>query len=438
VNLVIVAYHFPPDTAVGAMRASGLAKYLSARGHRVTVLTAQETPAAGQYTVETLPGLMPSVRLKRRLGIGQHESLASLAGGGSSSGSLYGALRWLIGICRQVLFWPDEARGWGRRVSRALSRQLASSAVDAVISTGPPYSAHLAVMRATDVSDVVWVADFRDLWTQSPHYAFGGVRRLMDARAEASVVNGADCVTVATTSFERALRCRHPAARIEAVYNGFDPELFCSMPPPVSAGCLRVVYAGNLYGGKRDPSLVFEAASALFEAGVIPRERFRLDFYSPAEPTLLAAIERYGLNGTVVVHGTRPRSEVLDRLCESDVLLLLQWSDPAESEALPAKIFEYLGARRFILSCGAAEDSEVTRILASTRAGVNVTTAAGAVALLQELWEQFLALGQVPWPGREADRATFTQDAMAARMEEILMGRRAKCVRVADSGLAER
>src|SRR5206468_3605430 len=40
-NLVLIAYHFPPDPAVGALRAAKVAHAFRAEGHRVDVVTAR-------------------------------------------------------------------------------------------------------------------------------------------------------------------------------------------------------------------------------------------------------------------------------------------------------------------------------------------------------------------------------------------------------------
>ena len=58
-KVLLIAYHFPPDPAVGAVRPGRLAQYLAARGHEVTVLAGPlqsepRTTTEGLVTVERL------------------------------------------------------------------------------------------------------------------------------------------------------------------------------------------------------------------------------------------------------------------------------------------------------------------------------------------------------------------------------------------------
>jgi hypothetical protein len=58
-----------------------------------------------------------------------------------------------------------------------------------------------------------------------------------------------------------------------------------------------------------------------------------------------------------------PRSDILRIERQADILLECHWRDPAGDGAIPGKLFEYIGARRPILSLGSlsAETAAIVR-----------------------------------------------------------------------------
>ncbi|HMH55901.1 MAG TPA: hypothetical protein VK535_06525, partial [Gemmatimonadales bacterium] len=66
-RILLISYHFPPDPAVGALRASHVADALQAAGHTVTVITARLPGERGRWrpaasglrirTIRSLPTL---------------------------------------------------------------------------------------------------------------------------------------------------------------------------------------------------------------------------------------------------------------------------------------------------------------------------------------------------------------------------------------------
>ena len=82
------------------------------------------------------------------------------------------------------------------------------------------------------------------------------------------------------------------------------------------------------------------------------REAIRIRFYGSIEPWLPALVQSFGLEDVVEVGRNVSREEALRRQRESQVLLMLCWSDLRETGQHTGKVFEYLGARRPILAIG--------------------------------------------------------------------------------------
>jgi glycosyltransferase involved in cell wall biosynthesis len=415
-RIAIVSYHFTPSTMVAALRARGLAKYLGRAGHSVTVLTAEPEPERSPgWEVVTVPGRTPSSRIRQALGVSQHHTVVNALSETGPRRALHLPLVAARRTVQEAVFWPDEAAGWSKRVRRRLDELIASDAVDVVISTSPPASAHMAVLGA-DRRNVAWVADYRDLWTLAHHYPLSPLRRALDRRWDARVFREADAVTVATNGFAETARAAFPQARLSVVYNGFDPETF-ELPPRTSPNTkLTLVHAGSLYGGRVDPEVLFAAIERLRHDGRVPRDGLHVDFFSAAEAWLTRSVAEHGLEDIVTVHGTRPREEVIRAYASADVLVLLQWDTPGERAVMPAKTFEYLAAGRFVLAVGSPRGGEVDRLLAQTRAGSVVNDVAETADAVARLYDEFRGTGLVKVPSDEAAVARWTQMAMADAM----------------------
>src|SRR5439155_10758653 len=118
-------------------------------------------------------------------------------------------------------------------------RRLRGGGYDAVLATAPPFAGLIAASRAA--GDVPLVVELRDLWAQNPAFDRGGP---ILRRAESGVVRHAAAVVAVTPEAADDLRRRHPAARIEEIPNGFEPELLEMRLPPRSG--TTILHSGTL------------------------------------------------------------------------------------------------------------------------------------------------------------------------------------------------
>ena len=103
----------------------------------------------------------------------------------------------------------------------------------------------------------------------------------------------------------------------------------------------------------------------------------------------------------------------------ADVLLLMQWDDPREQGNIPAKLFEYLAARRPILGLG-YEDGVPARIIRERQAGL-ISNDPDIIARQLAIWlDQKRRKGLIA-PLPEAVCAGFSRDEQFAKLEDILV-----------------
>jgi glycosyltransferase involved in cell wall biosynthesis len=401
-RIAIVTYFFPPGDEIGGLRPSALARNLASMGHDVVVITHQSDPVEAGYRAVHVTGRA------RRARAG-----TAVTGGVARQGATTG----LKGLARKLMAVPDGKTRWARHASRALRVEVESRALDAVITTGPPHSVHLAALWGLGFRRAGrprWIVDLRDLWTDNPYYDYGAARRRVDRRIESVVMRQADAVTTTTAGFARSLKARH-AVEARRILTGFDD----TAPPPVRAPHappLRVVHAGNLYAGRRDPRPLLEAAGELVRAGRVDGSALKLVFIGPDLESVAEAAASYGAADIVETHPPMSHGEVMHHLERAAALLIVQWRSDLTATEVPGKIFEYLACRTPIIALGSAPEGEVADILRETGAGRVVNSVSECREALESLLE-----GGLPDPD-ESRLAAFGQRQMALEFARVIDG----------------
>jgi glycosyltransferase involved in cell wall biosynthesis len=344
-----------------------------------------------------------------------HEQLGLATGFRSNAKPLHSRA---IDFFKSIISYPDPMKGWIPFALKAICQEGRKEKFDAIVSTAHPVSCHVIAHRAKAMLKSPWVADFRDLWTQNAYYAHGRIRRTFEERLEKKTLEGADALVTISEPLAELLRGRYCPKPVHCITNGYDPEEFPARPAELTK-TFTITYAGQLYRGKRDPSLLFEVVGELVREGVLARADLRLRFYGPAEDWLSALVEHFGLKEVVEICGVVPRITALDRLRESQLLLLLRWSDPREEGIYTGKVFEYLALRRPILALG-GPPGVVLELLAETNAGIHVTSRAGLRQFLVEAYDQFRRSGRVSYAGKESGINQYTHREMARKFAEVL------------------
>jgi hypothetical protein len=111
-----------------------------------------------------------------------------------------------------------------------------------------------------------------------------------------------------------------------------------------------------------------------------------------------------------------PRIQAIDAQRRSHILLLITWNDPG---AYSGKVYDYLAARRPILSIGPSR-SVLEGLLDSTEAGAHVSTTEAIEAEFLKYYNEFKSTGTIRYSGIESVLDSHTHRAMAHRFAEVL------------------
>ena len=424
-RVLILCYHFPPTPSVGSVRAGGLAKYLPEAGWQPTVVTPRAAGRRRDLTgvVETGDRDM-AVSVKRWLGLRPDVALKDSISGEAPPIRERRFRSRLIEIAKSLVAYPDSNRGWITIAQRAAFHVLREQRFDALITTSPPPSVHVAGCRVATASRLPWVADLRDLWSNDRNTQTPPWRRRLDHRLERATLRSASALTTVSWPFAEILRDMYPRIGVRPILNGFDPEEV-GLAKALTSN-FTLTHTGRFYQGLLDPEPLFVALANLAGAGLLPRERIRLRFFVRHEPWVAALARRHGVEDILELIPWGPREVALRAQQESQVLVLLHWGGPTEAGIYTGKVFEYLAARRPILMIGGGP-GVLHDLLAETGAGAHVTDQEALERQLLAWWREFSERGYVAWRGRDELIEGYSHRRMArefaAVLEEVCAGR---------------
>ena len=396
VRILVVTAAFPPDGAVGSLRTLRLLKHLARTGSDAEVLTIRpDTYRAGTVIDTELLSQVPAgVRVIHARAVRPFDWLAArlrrpsversdaqprqpaIAAKEARPSAVTVALRKLQRVCSAALTLPDRDAGWILpAVVNGWASTKARGRPDVIYSSGPPYSAHLAAACLASLTKRPWVADFRDPWARAP---WRDDRFRFEKRAwsilERFVVTHADAV-VFVTETNRADFAAHYgealARRFHMVPNGCDLADFDQLVAgPRTSDRFVLLHAGSLYGA-RDPSPLFTAVAAAVAAGTINPRTFRIRLIGRVGVPgldLQRLVRSLGIEAMVEFVPHMPRRMVLQEMLDASALLVVQ---PVTKVSVPAKLYEYLAARRPILAL-AESDGATAAVVDQSGGGIAV------------------------------------------------------------------
>jgi hypothetical protein len=380
-RVLFISLKFPPLSDIGAKRALRFVRRLPDHGWQPTVLTLP-IPAPAQCDPSLL-GFVPrdlvvsrtyargvafdlidrvkarwSACVGRVVGQAQQQPASGLW-----RSLIYKAedLAESLMICDEWL--PFVASGY-----RAGLDLLAHNRHEAIYVCGDPNSAYLTGWLLARKTGLPLVLDLRDPWTLDPT-----IRRLkstptlaVEEALERRIFAGAARIILNTERARDLHVARYPAipaAHFAAIHNAFDPELvnIARERPPASAP-LTVAHFGN-YHRLRSARVFLEALAQIAEARAV-----RFINYGELRSDDLELAARLDLARVIEQPGYVPYSEAARVLSRAHVLLLEQRND--ESVQIPGKFYDYLLARRPILSL--SRNPELAAALAASQAGEEV------------------------------------------------------------------
>lgn len=377
-RILFILYYFPPAGGAGVQRGLKFLRYLPEFGWEPVVLT---VPAQASYPVrdeqllEEIPAGLVVKRSRCPEPYGLYRRMTGQSRGVdvdivSQTGEAEPWQRRLSRWVRATLFIPDGRIGWlpfGIRDGLALVRSLGC---ERVFSSGPPFTCHLIGRAIANRSNLPWIADYRDPWTQATFYPRRpALARRIDKALERSCVRRAAFSVTVGNGMAAQLRESYPQVdpgRVVVIPNGYDVPEFESVPhrPPRK---LVITHSGSLFYN-RIPHAFFEAVEEILAESPDAAQNLRLRFAGRIDEAARARLRKPPLAGVTELRGYLSHRENLGLLRESACLLLLIGTDAQARTMVTCKVYEYLASGVPILAVG-PPDGDAAALLRETGSG---------------------------------------------------------------------
>ena len=375
-RVLYLTYYYAPSGGSGVQRSVKFVRYLAGHGWQPTVVTVDPDAAAFPERDPTLlADVPPGVHVERTPTWDPYAVYAAMHGrskaevvttgfaGAAEAGAKEKLARWV----RANLFVPDARIGWVPYAVAAARKLHAATPFDALFTTGPPHSTHLAGWWLSKKLGLPWVADLRDPWTDIYYYhdlPRTALAQRLDERMERAILRRA----AARVTVGPSLAAHYEAKSglpVTVIPNGFDAADFALPAPAPQRDAFVLAFVGTFLA-QQNPETLWQVLAGLRQQGKIPH--LRLLLVGNVDARVTAALKTHGLDTLTETRAYVPHPEAVAAMRRADALLLaINRVDGAE-RIVTGKVFEYGGSGRPIVGVGPA-GGDAARVLEETGAG---------------------------------------------------------------------
>jgi len=444
----MIAYNYPPLAGMGMLRNLKFAKYLPDFGWKPIILTVSTSilrhVKSPYWFCDESEGKLPHVDIIRTKFFSinlltRHINNFITRANDIKNNNYFQTnnvdkskniiKNFIVSIYNSWIMFPDNTIDWYPFAVKSSLDYINNNDVDLLFSTSLPVTSHIIANTISKKTGIPWVADFRDLWSDSHYDDKGTLRKRMDRLIETKVINGADALTTVSEPLKQQLLRRHFKFKdkIFVIYNGYDPEDYS--PREIDSPALfNITFTGRMYDidfqrKGRTPELLFQALKQLHKEGRIDLNKVKVNIYGEYPSGLYELISKYQLQDSVRCLGAVSFRESIAAQQHATILLLLNWADSDYKGIVTGKIFEYLGARNPILAIPFSNRS-VDIILNKTKAGITVTGLDSLKSQVSKWYQQYIDKGKVTYTGITNEIEKFsrkeTADNLSLIFEEVL------------------
>ena len=378
-KVLIITYYWPPAGGPGVQRWLKFVKYLRDFGWEPVVYTVENPsyPVLDTTLESEIPEGVEVIKksIIEPYGIAskitRQKDIDKVKGGFIDSEANQSMMKKITTWVRGNFFIPDARMFWIEPSFKFLKEYLSENNIDVVISTGPPHSLHLIALKLKDKLGINWVADFRDPWTNIDYYDKLRLTKWADLkhqRLERDVIEQSDRVLVVGKTMKEEFYSLG-GDKIHVLPNGFDNEIDESELIDLDDK-FSVAHVGSM-NADRNPKYLWDAFRECINENPEINEYLQIKLAGTVSQEVFDSLEFYGLDKYIYHEKYLNHKDVIKFQKSSQVLLLVLNNTPNAKGIVTGKFFEYLNAKRPILTVG-PEDGDLAEILQETQSGIIV------------------------------------------------------------------
>jgi len=373
-RVLFITYYWPPSGKASLHWPLKIIKYLPKHAWQPLVLTVEDDSFSvkDESLMEDISPELKVIRTKsyepfniykKFIGKKKDDQLVTSETISKSNKSLSHRISiWL----RINLFIPDARIGWYFPAVKAARKLIKDEKIDAIVSIGPPHSAHLIGKKISRKFNIPHVPVFIDPWVDIIYYKDFKRNKItlsIDNHLEKNVLQNAKAIVFVTDTMKKDYIKKYIfiESKSNVLYWGYNEDDFERIIVNKEQTEDKViVHAGNIFS-YQNPLNFWKQIKKENEIG----NNIRIKFIGTVDPEIKKSITEEGLNEITEYCGFLPYNEMLKNISEADFLLVCA----SEPRHVPGKLFEYLRTGNPIIAFG-NNNQEVKQILENSNAGI--------------------------------------------------------------------
>ncbi|MDX2189552.1 MAG: glycosyltransferase family 4 protein [Bacteroidota bacterium] len=377
-KVLFVTYYWPPSGGSGVQRPLKFVKYLRHYGWEPVVYTVSngEFPEIDESLLEEVPEGIEIIKKPifepfnlYKWFIGKKKDYKLVAGylHQKKANSLSEKIALWI---RSNVFVPDARIFWIRPSVHYLTQYIKKNKIDALITTGPPHSVLLIGLGVKKRTNIPWLVDFRDPWTQIDYWDDLDLTtwaRNLHKKLERKVLQQANTVVCVGKTWGKGLE-DIGGRKVAYISNGYDEaDIHKEIEVPLDSK-FSIVHIGMM-GKSRNHEVFWQVLSELVAENKLFSDKVVIKLYGKLDESAPECIEKYKLTPWVEIYAYVPHKEIIYVQKAAQVLYLSVNNTANALGILTGKIYEYLAVQRPLLCIG-PEQGEAAQVIYETKAGL--------------------------------------------------------------------
>jgi glycosyltransferase involved in cell wall biosynthesis len=344
-KILFITVAFPPRLSPASLRISSFAEELERQGHQIFVLTCNQhddnkfefknTISEDKITrieyfdIFNISRYLPTKFLRKFY----YKLISCFI---SPTGISYPDLRFFF---------------WRKKSFSVCCKLIEKQNIDCVYTSFSPISSLvLGCEIKKKYPEIIWLAEYRDLWTQNHNLSsFRKIISKFELILEKKIVQRADQLITVSNGLSDQLSKSH-SRTVEVIYNGTNERKFKETIPHDFIHP-TILYCGSIYRKKYDIKPFFEGVKLFLEQTDFSIKINVLFIGQKLPNSWIKLAEKLKISSYIFYEPTQNFESVVSKQLGAKILLLPLWKENNQG-IVTSKLFEYLSAKKPILALG--------------------------------------------------------------------------------------
>ena len=355
----ILTYYWPPSGGSGVQRWLRFSNELVKLGYDVHVFTFKN-PKYPIVDNELLKKVDNKIKVNFISGFELPNFLTNKNSNSSESYKNSGVKSFV----RELFFFPDSRKYLISPSVKYIKKYIEKTSLNCLISSGPPHSMHLVGLKLKKTTNLKWISDFRDPWSNFVQNKF--LNRLESTKIkhenkENLVLKFSDAVLTTSKSLNKEFKLKN--------HNTFyTPSGFESFIKSKDYNKFRILYAGSMKEFQ-NPINLWIALKELIESDISFKDLVEIVLIGNIDKNIIENKEFRLLQNTKVV--SYLSKDNLDKeISISELLLVCSVNVEGSNDIIPGKFYHYLSSGKKILGIS-NRGTDLEKIIKETKSGMS-------------------------------------------------------------------